>query len=301
MICTLCPRNCNTDRKEKPGVCATRGAVLSRVAKHFWEEPCISGSVGSGTVFFAGCNLRCRFCQNYDITVKPHGVEVSAQRLADVFLFVQQSGAANVNLVTPSHVSHVVRKALELCKHKLQIPVVYNTSSYEKVAALQALDGLVDVYLPDLKFASADVSKLMCNAADYFEVATAAIAEMKRQQPQNVYENGYIQKGLIVRHLVLPGFVEDSKRVLDWVAHFDAETVVSLMSQYFPARQDKTVAQLNRRLYKHEYENVKDYFFNLGLSNGYMQDLTSATKDYLPQFDDVLVEETLQNVPHVFG
>ncbi len=300
MICTLCPRNCNTERNLNVGVCGTHGAVISRVAKHFWEEPCISGTVGSGTVFFAGCNLKCRFCQNYDISVIPHGVEVSPQRLADIFLYVQQSGAANLNLVTPGHVAHVAAKALELCKSKLNIPVVYNTSSYEKVSALKMMDGLVDVYLPDLKFVSSEVSEIMCRASNYFEIATAAIAEMKRQQPQNIYNEGYIQRGLIIRHLVLPGFVEDSKRVLDWIANFDKNSVVSLMSQYFPARNDDKYPQLNRRLYKHEYENIKEYFFNLGLKNGYMQDLASATKDYLPEFDDSTIEETLKSIPKFF-
>ncbi|MCM1289328.1 MAG: radical SAM protein [Corallococcus sp.] len=301
MKCNLCPRNCNADRNMNVGVCGTCGIVVSRVAKHAWEEPCISGIQGSGTVFFAGCNLRCRFCQNYDITVRPHGVSVSANRLADVFLYLQDIGAANVNLVTPSHVSQDVARALELAKPRLRVPVVYNTSSYEKVSALKTLDGLVDVYLPDLKFCSRQVSAQMCNAPDYFDVATSAIAEMRRQQPKDEFDSdGMIKRGLIIRHLVLPSFVEDSKRVLDWISAFGKSTFVSLMSQYFAARLDNVFPQLNRPLFKHEYQSVVQYFFNLGLTNGFTQDMQSATKDYVPEFSEADIAAVMQDVPHVF-
>lgn len=265
-----------------------------------WEEPCISGDLGSGTVFFAGCNMKCRFCQNYDISLQPHGVEVSVPRLADVFLYLQDTGVANLNLVTPSHVVADVARALELAKPRLRVPVVYNSSAYEKAENLRALDGLVDVYLPDLKFASGKVSKALCGAEDYFEVAVQAIGEMARQQPNNLFQDGYIKKGLIIRHLVLPSFVEDSKRVLDFIAEFDKNACVSLMSQYFPARRDSKFSQLNRKLYKHEYESVLQYFFNVGLKNGFMQDFSSATEDYLPKFSDRDVEKTLQIVPSIF-
>lgn len=275
--------------------------IVSRIAKHMWEEPCISGEKGSGTVFFAGCNLHCRFCQNYGISAVVHGAELSVERLADIFLYVQDTDAANINLVTPSHFSDKIAKALELAKPKLNIPVVYNTSSYEKVEALARLDGLVDVYLPDLKFADEKVSLLMCKAADYFAVATQAIAEMRRQQPYDGFdEAGYMQKGVIIRHLVLPGFVEDSKRVLDFISKFGKETYVSVMSQYFAAKKDSDVPSLNRKLYRHEYESIKEYFFNVGLLNGYFQDLESATQDYLPEFSDAQVLETLAKVKCVF-
>lgn len=295
MICSVCPRNCNIDRTVSVGFCGTHGAMLSRVAKHNWEEPCISGAKGSGTVFFAGCNLKCRFCQNFDISVRPHGVEVTADTLADVFLYVQSLGVANLNLVTASHVLPIVVEALAKVRSQLRIPVVYNTSSYEKVDRLRLLEGLTDVYLPDLKFCSPEFSRKMCGASDYFEVATAAITEMKRQQPQNVFDGeGYILKGLIIRHLVLPGAVEDSKRVLDWIAAFDSDATVSLMSQYFPARRDDKFPQLNRRLFRHEYQNVCDYFENVGLKNGYTQQLSSAIVDYLPDFNDEEVEVVLK-------
>lgn len=301
MKCTLCPRNCNVDRSTQPGACRTNGIVLSRVARHDWEEPCISGEKGSGTVFFAGCNLHCRFCQNYDISVQPHGVAVTLQELADIFLYVQDMGWSNINLVTPSHVSDKLVVALGLVKPRLNIPIVYNTSSYEKVSALKRLDGLVDVYLPDLKFCSVDVSARLAGVKDYFEVATSALTEMRRQQPRDTFDSdGYMTQGVIVRHLVLPSFVEDSKLVLDWLAQFDKDVYVSLMSQYFPARVDSEVVELNRRLFKHEYESVRQYFFNVGLHNGFCQDVESATVDYLPEFSDQTVLDALKNSPHIF-
>lgn len=300
MKCNLCPRGCNADRGAGKGVCGTDGAVLSRVGTHVWEEPCISGSRGSGTIFFAGCNLKCRFCQNYDVTVRPHGSKVDARRLADVILYVASSGVHNVNLVTAAHVSDVVAQALSLCKHRLKVPVVYNTSSYESVRALKNLEGLVDVYLPDLKFCSAKLSADMCNAADYFSVATAAIEEMRRQQPQNVYAEGILQRGVLVRHLVLPNMTEDTKRVLDWIAAFDKTLPVSLMAQYFPARRDDKFPFLNRRLYSHEYRNAVEYFFNVGLTQGYTQEAQSATKDYVPDFSDAEMAALLDKIPREF-
>ena len=301
MKCTLCPRNCNVDRAVQAGVCRTDGILVSRVARHDWEEPCISGDKGSGTVFFAGCNLHCRFCQNYDISIRPHGVEVSSEELADIFLYVQQMGWRNINLVTPSHFADKLALALQLAKPHLNIPIVYNTSSYEKVAVLKLLEGLVDVYLPDLKFCSPDVSQQLAGARDYFKVATKAIAEMRRQQPNDLFdERGYMTKGLIIRHLVLPSVVEDSKKVLDWISNFDKDIYVSLMSQYFPARTDDKFPQLNRRLYRHEYESLQQYFFNVGLHNGFSQDVSSATVDYLPEFGDETVLEALKNSPRLF-
>ncbi len=301
MKCNLCPRNCNAERSKKNGICRVDGIVISRVARHDWEEPCISGSKGSGTVFFAGCNLHCRFCQNYDISVSPHGAEISSEKLADVFLYLQDTGVANINLVTPSHVADKVACALRLAKPFLTVPVVYNTGSYEKTDSLKAFEGLVDVYLPDLKFCDEAVSRLLAGAPDYFEAATSAIKEMRRQQPRDIFDSGgYIVNGMIVRHLILPSFVEDSKRILDWLADFDKDIYVSLMSQYFPAREDKFVLALNRRLYKHEYDSVKEYFFNVGLHNGFCQDLSSATRDYLPDFHDDDILSLLKAVPNVF-
>ncbi len=301
MKCNLCPRGCNADRSVGGGVCKTHRLTISRIAPHMWEEPCISGDKGSGTVFFAGCNLHCRFCQNYDISVVPHGAALSPQRLADVFLYLQDIGMANINLVTPSHFSDEIAVALELVKTRLKIPVVYNTSSYERVSALKRLEGLVDVYLPDIKFFSPTVSSNFASAPDYFEVASNAVREMKRQQPVDCFNSeGYLTKGLVIRHLVLPGHVEDTKQILDWIVKFDADSYVSLMSQYFVAHADDKYPQLNRRLYPREYNAVKQYFFNVGLRNGYFQELSSATEDYLPDFDDDALLKTLDTVPRVF-
>ena len=301
MNCNLCPRNCNVDRQLKSGFCGASDVLVSRVAPHMWEEPCISGQKGSGTIFFAGCNLRCRFCQNYDITVEPHGVSVTIEQLADLFLHVQSLGVANINLVTASHFADKVALALKLAKPHLTIPVVYNTSSYEKVDTIRLFEGLVDVYLPDLKFCNQILANNFASAPNYFDVATKAIAEMRRQQPVDRFDNGYMTNGVIVRHLVLPGCVEDSKRILDWLANFDSTIHVSIMSQYFPARTDALYPQLNRKLFKHEYQSVCDYFANIGLTNGFTQDVSSATVDYLPDFTDDDVIAILSNMHKKFS
>ena len=301
MNCNLCPRNCNVDRQLKSGFCGASDVLVSRVAPHMWEEPCISGQKGSGTIFFAGCNLRCRFCQNYDITVEPHGVSVTIEQLADLFLYVQSLGVANINLVTASHFADKVALALKLAKPHLTIPVVYNTSSYEKVETIRLFEGLVDVYLPDLKFCNQILANNFASAPNYFDVATKAIAEMRRQQPVDRFDNGYMTNGMIVRHLVLPGCVEDSKRILDWLANFDRTIHVSIMSQYFPARTDALYPQLNRKLFKHEYQSVCDYFANVGLTNGFTQDVSSATVDYLPDFTDDDVIAILSNMHKKFS
>lgn len=280
------------DRTTEFGFCASPAvANVYRVGKHMWEEPCISGTLGSGTVFFGGCNLRCRFCQNYQISRNGQGVQLDESGLANLFLRVANSGVHNVNLVTPQHYSHLIARALAKVKHKLPVPVVYNTNSYESVGALANLDGLVDVYLPDIKFVDSTLSHNLCGASNYFEVASKALMEMLRQQPTNVFDSdGIIQSGVIVRHLVLPSQVEDSKRVLDFLSSVDKNIAVSVMSQFFVAQQDEKYPFLNRKLTKREYNNVVDYFFNVGLTNGYMQDVSSATQDYLPTFDvnDVL-------------
>ena len=298
MNCTLCPVNCNTDRQLKKGACKCGALpVVARVSAHMWEEPCISGTKGSGTVFFSGCNLNCRFCQNSEISRTGKGVEMSVGQLADLFLAVADSGVHNINLVTPQQFSDVIANALEKVKHKLNIPVVYNTNSYEKPQSLQRLCGLVDVYLPDLKFYSPVISKNYCGRANYFEVAIKAITEMRRQQPVNVYDDdGLILRGVVLRHLVLPSCVEDSKCVLDWVAGFDKTMPVSLMAQYFPPHHDDKYNELNRRLTVREYNNILEYFYNVGLTEGYEQDPESATEDYVPSFDFSTYEQLTENI-----
>ena len=218
-----------------------------------------------------------------------------------MFLYVQSLGVANINLVTASHFADKVALALKLAKPHLTIPVVYNTSSYEKVETIRLFEGLVDVYLPDLKFCDQMLANNFASAPNYFDVATKAIAEMRRQQPVDRFDNGYMKNGVIVRHLVLPGCVEDSKRILDWLANFDSTIHVSIMSQYFPARTDALYPQLNRKLFKHEYQSVCDYFANVGLTNGFTQDVSSATVDYLPDFTDDDVIAILSNMHKKFS
>ena len=218
------------------------------------------------------------------------------RQLANVFLYLQDEGACNVNLVTPQHFSDKIARALEIAKPSLDIPVVYNTNSYEKASSLRRLEGLADVYLPDLKFCDADLAQKMCGVADYFEVATAAVCEMRRQQPEDVFANGLLKKGVIVRHLVLPGHVEDSKKVLDWLKNFDQYVYVSLMAQYFPTHVDAEFPELNRRVSRREYAAVSDYFFNVGLKNGFSQEAESATEDFVPQFDLAEVKKILEKI-----
>lgn len=298
MKCQLCPINCNVDRSITKGACKCgQLPVVARVSRHMWEEPCISGTNGSGTVFFSGCNLNCRFCQNREISRTGKGVPLTVSQLADVFLSVSESGVHNINLVTPQQFSDVIAQALEKVKHKLRVPVVYNTNSYEKVEALQRLCGLVDVYLPDLKFFSAELARNYCGRSDYFDVATRAITEMRRQQPVNRYdEQGIIARGVVLRHLVLPSSVEDSKLVLDWIAQFDKSMSVSLMAQYFPPHHDDKYPQLNRRLTVREYNNIREYFTNVGLTEGYEQDPRSATADYVPDFDVENIQQLYENL-----
>ncbi len=286
-ICNLCPQNCGVDRNKTTGFCRVGNTLkIARVGLHFFEEPCISAQNGSGTIFFSGCNLRCCYCQNHVISSGKVGVEVSFEDFEKILLEVDQSQALNVNLVSPSQYSEQIARVLEKVKHKLTKPIIYNTNAFEKVEKIKRLDGLVDVYLPDLKYFSDDLAQKYSNCKNYFEMASLAIKEMRKQQPVDVFdENGVIQKGVIVRHLVLLGYVDDSKRVLDFLAQFDKTLFVSLMSQYFVAQQTP-FANLNRRLTKREYRNVIDYFFAVGLKNGFSQELSSAVEEYVPCFDE---------------
>lgn len=301
MKCNLCPRACNVDRNTDHGFCHSgQNATVARVAPHYWEEPPLSANCGSGTIFFGGCNLRCRFCQNYTISASGNGVEVTDQQLAKLLLYVNDMGVNNINLVTPQHFLPNIRSALSAVKSRLHIPVVYNTNAYERVEQLATLQGLVDIYLPDLKFCSSQLSYNMCGASDYFEVATAAISEMKRQQPNDVFDNGIMKRGVIVRHLVLPQCVEDTKLVLDWIAKYYPQCYVSLMAQYFVTHTDDKYPFLNRKLTKREYEAVTEYFFNVGLINGFSQDADSATEDYVPDFDTNAVRDIVQQADKIY-
>lgn len=315
--CTLCPRNCSVDRsagladtRVRTGYCGQTGQLrVARAALHFWEEPCISGKNGSGTVFFSGCNLRCVFCQNRDIAIGQRGELISIERLADIFLNLQSQGANNINLVTPAHYVPQIVQALRRAKDNgLEIPIVYNTSSYEKAETLGLLEGLVDIYLPDMKYSSAQLAARYSNAPDYFETAMAAIAEMVRQVGEPVFADAdgtllsaaqmnekcleqedadfLMKKGVIVRHLVLPGQTEDSRAVL-WELQqaFGDSVYVSIMNQYTPIRHFDDYAELNRRVTSEEYEEVLEFAVDIGMENVFVQEGDTAQESFIPDFD----------------
>ncbi|MQL52483.1 radical SAM protein [Desulfofundulus thermobenzoicus] len=288
--CTLCPRNCRVNRLAgEKGFCRAPGRPkVAQASLHFWEEPCISGRKGSGTVFFSQCNMRCVFCQNHEISQDGFGREIEVAQLAGVFLDLQQQGAHNINLVSPTPYIPLIARAIELAREKgLALPVVYNTNAYEKVEALAMLEGLVDIYLPDLKYFSDEPSRRYSAAPGYFAVATAAIKEMYRQVGALVLdEQGVARRGLMIRHLVLPGQVEDSKQVLRWIAaNLPGEVYISLMAQYFPAYRAGGIPPLNRRLRRKEYEQVVACLLELNRDQGYVQELEAASPDYVPAFD----------------
>lgn len=286
MVCTICPRKCSVDRSEKHGFCGVgENFVVARAAKHMWEEPCISGKNGSGTVFFSGCNLRCVYCQNFEISHGCFGKEITDEQLMEIFDRLIADGAHNINLVNPTH--YAVRLAKVLKKYHSSVPVVYNSSGYESVETLKMLEGLVDVYLPDFKYISDERAKKYSAAADYPEKAKQAIAEMLRQQPDAVFdENGIIQKGVIIRHLILPKNTNQSLKVLDYIKEtFTNKTIVSLMAQYTPCGKIDSFSELQRKITEREYEKVVSYLEQLGFENAYIQQRESADKEYIPQFD----------------
>ena len=284
MICSACPRHCNIDRTVTQGFC--RSPEIFRVARaslHYWEEPCISGKKGSGTVFFSGCNLRCAFCQNYEISRENKGVEVSEKRLIEIFESLIEQGANNINLVNPSHYSYQIANLLS--KWNSPVPIVYNTSSYEELDAVRALDGLVDIYLPDLKYIRADKAQRYSQAQDYFEKASAAVLEMRRQVNDLFNDDGIMQKGVIVRHLILPQNTNSSIEILKWIKDNLPDTYISLMAQYTPCGDLTGLNEINRRITKREYDKVVNYALLNGFDKLFLQELSSATKNFIPKFD----------------
>lgn len=285
-ICNSCPRKCNIDREQKTGVCgAPEKYKLARAALHFWEEPCISGEKGSGTVFFSGCSLKCVFCQNFEISRNAFGKEISEERLIEIFKELEAQGAHNINLVNPTHYSLQISHTLK--KYKPSVPVVWNTGGYDSVESLQKLDGLVDIYLADIKYVSESVSKKYSGAENYFSVASEAVLEMQRQIGENIFdENGIMQKGVIIRHLVLPGNVSQAMRVMDWIkANLPEDTVLSLMSQYTPCGKASEYPTINRKLSIREYDMVIDYAEKLGFENAFIQEIDSSSTEFIPEFD----------------
>ena len=278
--CTLCPRRCGADRTRTTGFCGGANHVrAARAALHTWEEPCISGTCGSGTVFFSGCALQCCFCQNF-------GTELTVQQLADVFLSLQKQGAHNINLVNPTHYAPWVAQAVRLARPRLQIPVVCNTGGYESMETLRALEGVVDVYLPDFKYVDARRSARYSGASNYFKTVSAALPEMLRQVGAvKMDANGVLQKGLLIRHLVLPKGVGDSIAVLEWIASNlpRNEVLISLMAQYTPSYHSARYPEIDRRVSTYEYNRVLQRARELGL-DGYMQERASAFAEFTPSF-----------------
>ena len=288
--CTLCPRECGINRYEKPGFCLADNKIrVARADLHMWEEPPISGEKGSGTVFFSGCNLRCVFCQNYDISRENFGKEISVERLAEIFIELQEKGANNINLVTPTHFIDDIVKALNLSrKMGLKLPIVYNTSSYEKVESLKKLDGLVDIYLPDFKYMDSALSARYSNAENYSEVAKKAIAEMVRQvgAPQFDEKTDLMTKGVIVRHLVLPGQTADSKKIIKYLYDtYGDDIFISIMRQYTPFGKLEDYPEINRKITDEEYDEVVDFAVNIGVENGFLQDEEAASESFIPKFN----------------
>lgn len=284
--CTLCPRRCGVDRtRGQLGFCKMPGQVhAARAGVHYWEEPVISGSFGSGAVFFSGCTLKCAFCQNYDISQENFGKPLTSAELRAAFERLIDEGVQNINLVTPTHFLPDILPALE---PKLPVPVVYNCGGYESVETLRQLEGKIDVYLPDFKYSDNVLAKKLSSAPDYFETASAAILEMYRQVGKPVIEGDEMKRGVLLRHLVLPGCVDNSLGVLDWVAeHFrSGDILFSLMSQYVPMGRAAEIPPFDRRITELEYDSVLSYMMLLGIEDGYTQDFSSAERGYTPSFD----------------
>ncbi len=285
MICNACPRKCNVDRQNTLGYCKSSDKFkLARAALHFWEEPCISGKNGSGAIFFSGCNLGCVFCQNFDISHNCKGVEVSDGKLIDIMKNLVDKGANNINLVNPTHYSAQLLRVFE--KYKPPVPIVYNTSGYDSVETLRLFDGIVDVYLPDFKYIRSDKAQKYSKAENYPQVAEAALTEMKRQVKSDVFDDrGIMQKGMIIRHLVLPSNTNASIEALDYLAENFDDTYISVMAQYVPCGELSDYKEINRPLTKREYDKVVNHILDLGLDKIFVQELEAASDEFIPDFD----------------
>lgn len=312
--CNLCPRNCKVNRFRRTGYCGCNDKIkVALVSTHYFEEPCISGTNGSGTIFFSNCNMNCIYCQNYEISHEGKGVEITTERLAEIFLEQQYRGVNNINLVTPTMYVYQIIDAIKIAKSNgLNIPIVYNTNGYENVDTIKLLNGYIDVFLPDLKYFSNDLAIKYSNAPDYFNVSTKAIIEMYKQVGDAIFENEKIdetdnkirinectksetvenkyvkimKRGLIIRHLILPNHIQNSKHILKWIKNNMPEnTYVSIMAQYFPTYKAKNDNLLNRKINKSEYKEIENYLYTLDLKNGYMQDLGKHEEEYVPEFN----------------
>ena len=287
--CNMCPRKCNVDRKNgQLGVCNVEDEIkIALVSTHQYEEPCISGTNGSGTIFFTGCNLKCVYCQNHEISHGLVGKNVSVERLKDIMLEQQARGVENINLVTPTMYVKKIKEAIILAKKQgLTIPIVYNSSGYESVETIKELEGHIDIYLPDFKYVDNNLAKKYSNAKDYFESASKAILEMRRQVKDIFDENNMMKSGLIIRHMILPGNIDNTKAVIDWIKeNLGVDTIISIMAQYFPTYKAKDIEELNRKITSEELEEVENYLFECNMVNGYIQELGEHEEEYVPNFN----------------
>ena len=292
--CEICPHKCKIDRtKNQIGRCKSKDTVkVAKISIHKFEEPCISKINGSGTVFFSNCNLNCVFCQNYEISQNGIGEEITIDELADMFIKLQDKNANNINLVTPTSYVPQIIEAIKKAKSKgLTIPIIYNTNSYENIETLKLLDGYIDIYLPDLKYAEDKLALNLSKIDNYFEIATNAVKEMYRQVGDlECDEDGIAKKGMIIRHLVIPNHIENSKKVLKWIkTNMPHNTYISIMNQYFPTYKAKDIDELNRKLTKREIKKIEDFIYSLDFTNGYIQDLEENEVQYVPNWRDVTI------------
>ena len=287
--CELCPHNCKVNRLNgEIGRCKCKDKVKIALASvHYYEEPCISGENGSGTIFFSGCNLNCKFCQNYEISQLGKGIEITIEELSDIFIKQQNKEVNNINLVTPTMYVYQIIEAIKIARKKgLDIPIIYNSNGYENIETIKKLNGYIDVYLPDLKYYDDEIAYKYSGINNYFENAKSAILEMQKQVgAPKLNENGIIQKGLIIRHLVLPNNIENSEKILRWIkSNINEEVYISIMAQYFPSYKAKQMNDINRKLSEEEYAKIEDLVYELDIKNGYMQDLGEHEEEYVPDF-----------------
>ena len=287
--CILCPRECKANRlKGDIGFCRTSEKIkIALYSVHQYEEPCISGINGSGTVFFTGCNLRCKFCQNYVVSQENKGYEISIEKLSDIFIELQNKKVNNINLVTGFAYVPLIIQAIEIAREKgLNIPIIYNSSGYESVETIKMLKGYIDIYLPDFKYYYNELGVSLSGVSNYYEVATQALIEMKKQVGENEFDNkGILKKGIIVRHLILPNHIQNSKRCLKWVRdNLGKKTYVSIMAQYFPTYKAKDLEDVNRKITEEELKSIREYSEKLGFENGFIQDLEEQEEQYVPNF-----------------
>ena len=287
--CNLCPHKCNVNRNKTQGFCKCADNIkIALVSVHDFEEPCISGDKGSGTIFFTGCNLKCVYCQNYEISDNMKGKEVTVERLADIMLEQQERGVENINLVTPTMYIDKIIEAIKIAKNKgLILPIVYNSGGYEKVETLEKIDSYIDIYLPDFKYSSNELGKRYSNVNNYTDIAKKALKFMKEKKSKNVYDNnGILKKGLIIRHMILPNNIENTKNVITWIKqNLGEETCISIMAQYFPTHKSKLFAEINRKIAQEELDEVEEFLIEQNMVNGFIQELGEHEEEYVPEFN----------------